>query len=122
VLFKETTVGHTFALYADGTGGPAVHAQTTADVIITGNTPLPVQAWTHLAATYDGSALRLYVNGVAVNSTPLSGAMVTSAGPLRIGGNTIWGDYFAGVIDEVRVYYRALTPAEIQRDMTTPIR
>ncbi len=40
---------------------------------------------------------------------------------LRIGGNSVWGEYFAGLIDEVRVYNRALTAAEIQQDMQTPV-
>jgi hypothetical protein len=47
--------------------------------------------------------------------------MATSTGPLRIGGNRIWGEIFQGSIDEVRLYNRALTPAEIQADMSTPM-
>ena len=38
-----------------------------------------------------------------------------------IGGNTMWGEYFAGLIDEVRIYNRALSAAEIQNDMNTPV-
>jgi hypothetical protein len=38
----------------------------------------------------------------------------------RIGGNTL-GEYFRGIIDEVRIYSRALSPTEIQDDMNTPI-
>jgi hypothetical protein len=51
----------------------------------------------------------------------LSGALVTSDGPLRIGGNRVWGEYFEGLIDDVRVYSRALTAAEILADMDTPV-
>jgi hypothetical protein len=40
---------------------------------------------------------------------------------LRIGGNSVWGEYFSGLIDEVRVYNRALTATQIQTDMTTAI-
>ena len=40
---------------------------------------------------------------------------------LRIGGNAVWGEYFKGRIEEVRIYNRALTAAEIQTDMATPI-
>jgi hypothetical protein len=40
---------------------------------------------------------------------------------LRIGGNAVWGEYFAGSIDEVRIYNRALTAAQITTDMNTPI-
>jgi hypothetical protein len=41
---------------------------------------------------------------------------------LRIGGNAIWNnEFFAGLIDELRVYNRALSAAEIQTDMNTPV-
>jgi hypothetical protein len=36
---------------------------------------------------------------------------------LRIGGNSLWGEYFEGRIDEVRIYNRALAATEIQADM-----
>ena len=39
--------------------------------------------------------------------------------PLRIGGNTTYGEYLHGVIDEVRIYNRAQPPDEIRRDMST---
>jgi hypothetical protein len=77
--------------------------------------------WTHVAGTYDGTTLRLYINGVQVASVNRTGPIATSTGPLRIGGNSLWGEFFQGRIDEVRVYNRALTPAEIQTDMNTPV-
>ena len=46
---------------------------------------------------------------------------LTSTGDLRIGGNNVWGEFFSGLIDEVRVYNRALSPTEIQTDMNTPV-
>jgi hypothetical protein len=66
--------------------------------------------------------MRLYVNGVQVASRALTGSMRSSTGVLRIGGNNIWNDeWFAGLIDEVRVYNKALTAAEVQADMTKPV-
>jgi hypothetical protein len=47
--------------------------------------------------------------------------MPVSSGPLRMGGNSVWGEYFAGLIDEVRIYDRALSVAELQTDMYTPV-
>jgi hypothetical protein len=70
-----------------------------------------------VAATYNGSSLVLYVNGTQVATRALSGSFITSANPLHIGGNAVWGEYFAGAIDEVRVYNTALTAAQIQADM-----
>ena len=44
-----------------------------------------------------------------------------STGPFRLGGNGVWGEWFAGLIDEVRVYDRALSASEIQQDSQTPV-
>jgi hypothetical protein len=41
--------------------------------------------------------------------------------PLRIGGDTISGEHMHGIIDEVRIYNRAQTTAEIRQDMNTPV-
>jgi Concanavalin A-like lectin/glucanases superfamily/Viral BACON domain len=122
VLLKEQSKNLIYALYAgDGAGHAAADAFTNADHGITGTTATPLNAWTHLAATYDGANLKLYVNGVQAVSQALTGSIKASTGALRIGGNSSWGEYFAGAIDEVRVYKRALSAAEIQTDMTTPV-
>jgi len=88
---------------------------------VTGTAAVPLNAWTHVALTYDGAALRLYVNGTQVSTTDLAGPMASSTNPLRIGGNSVWGEYFKGLIDEVRIYNRPLAPSEIQADMGTAI-
>jgi chitodextrinase len=97
-----------------GTLGGGVHYTN-------GPTANPVNAWTHVALTYDGSMLRLYVGGTQAATRAATGAIQTSTNPLWIGGNSPYGEYFQGLIDEVRVYNRALTQAEIQTDMNTPI-
>jgi chitodextrinase len=86
-----------------------------------GTSSLALNTWTHLATTYDGTTLRLYVNGVQVSSKAQTGTMATSTNPLQIGGNAIYGQYFSGKIDEVRVYNGALTQAQVQTDMNTPL-
>ncbi|MGE0026858.1 MAG: LamG domain-containing protein [Thermoleophilia bacterium] len=82
---------------------------------------LTAGTWTHLAVTFDGAQLRFYRNGVLVTSTAAAGSILTSTGVLRIGGNQVWGEWLDGRIDEVRVYNRALTAAQITSDMTTPV-
>jgi dihydrofolate reductase len=47
---------------------------------------------------------------------------VTSTNPLQIGGDSFYGQYFHGIIDEVRVYNVALTAAKIQGDINSSIR
>src|SRR4029079_13338606 len=82
---------------------------------------LTANTWNHLALTYDGASLRLYVNGVQVASAAQTGNILTSANPLQIGGDSIFSQFFAGTIDEVRIYNTALNQAQVQSDMGTPV-
>jgi Concanavalin A-like lectin/glucanases superfamily len=82
---------------------------------------LHLNKWTHVAATSNGSTQRLYANGVQVASRSQTGSASASSNPFRIGGSVIRREYFAGSIDEVRIYNRALTATEIQADMKTPV-
>jgi len=88
---------------------------------IYGTAALTANTWTHLAGTYDGATMSLYINGVQVTSRAQTGAIATSTNPLQIGGDSIYGQFFVGRIDEVRVYSRALSAAEIQSDMNMPL-
>jgi hypothetical protein len=124
VVMKEgSTTTLAYSLYAnDGSPWPSITVRiNSVDRKAVGTSSLPLNTWTHLAATYDGANLRLYVNGVQVGSRAQTGNMLVSTRTLRIGGNSVWGEYFNGIIDDVRVYNRALTAAEIQTDMNTPV-
>jgi glucose/arabinose dehydrogenase/PKD repeat protein len=89
--------------------------------VVTGASALPANTWTHVAGTYDGAQLRLYVNGNLVDSTPRTGNIQVNANPLWMGGNQLYGEHFPGRLDDVRIYNRALTPSEIQTDMVTGV-
>jgi hypothetical protein len=122
VILKEQPGEMTYALYANtGAGRPATYVYLGAEVNSTSATALATNTWSHLAATYDGTTLKVYINGVEVSSQAVSGTMLPSTGALRIGGNSVWGEYFSGLIDEVRIYDRASTPAEIQADMNLAV-
>ena len=123
VIMKETTAGLVYTLYAnDNAPNPAVTINTGGpDQSTPGTVSLVPNVWTHLAATYDGAVLRLFVNGDEVGSRAVPGSLVKTRRPLRIGGNGIWGEYFEGLIDDVRVYNRALSASEIRIDMATPV-
>ncbi|PYS23626.1 MAG: hypothetical protein DMF72_08740 [Acidobacteria bacterium] len=72
--------------------------------------------WYHVAGTYDGSTVRLYVNGVLVGSTPLTGAITASTQALLLGFG--YDPYFLqGQMDEFRLWNRALCQDEIQAHM-----
>ncbi len=82
---------------------------------------MPLNQWSHIATTYDGVNHKLFVNGAQVAAIARSGSLATSANSLSIGANTPWGEYFSGLIDEVRIYNRALSASEISSDMNTAI-
>ena len=96
-----------YYLEGSSTGGPPAVGGTFASPLA-GASALPLNTWSHVAGTYDGTTLRLYVNGVQVSSRPLATQIATSTGALSIGGDALYGQYFAGRIDEIRIYNTAL--------------
>ena len=84
-----------------------------------------LNTWYHVAGVYNATAgtLDIYVNGILndgslVGTVPLS--QFNQAVNVNIGRRT-GGYYFNGIIDEVRIYSRALSQTEIQTDMNTPL-
>lgn len=72
--------------------------------------------WLHVAGSYDGVTLRLFLNGALVASAPRACAFTQDTRPVYIGAsreeNNLWSS-FNGLIDEVRLYDRALDVEEI---------
>ena len=112
----------------DQTGSPLYWLQTVpggaldfsarlgnADFPLRTEAAIPLNAWTHVAATYDGARVRLYVNGAEAASRMASGMLGTTNQPMEI------GSWLNGRIDEVRVYRRALAAADVVADMATPV-
>jgi hypothetical protein len=92
-----------------GNGGVA--GFVTANTMTTGVCdpgPLQPGVWTHIAATYDGTNLKLYRQGVLLQTVAATGFMTISTQPLTIGASEFANEYFQGIIDEVRVYNYAL--------------
>jgi hypothetical protein len=71
-------------------------------------------SWYHVAGVFDGSSLRIYLNGSMEASKSFSGLIRESSAPLLIGRNGGGGDSFKGMIDDLRIYGRALSASEIQ--------
>ena len=81
------------------------------------NPALATNTWYHLAFTFDnaGGFKRLYVNGVLVGDLPLSPNLTGSADEIAIGNSPVFTDRsFNGRMDEVALFNRALSSAEIQ--------
>ncbi len=86
---------------------------SNASLYIIGN-DFVATTWYHIACTWDGPTMKLYINGVLNNSMNFPGPIASSGYPLNIGRNPAYtGDYFPGTLDEVAIYATALAPARV---------
>ncbi len=77
-------------------------------------TALNTSQWYHVGAVYNGATVKLYLNGVMVNSGAATGSIASSV--LTLGKNpSAANTYFKGKIDELRVFNTALTDSQFQR-------
>ena len=84
--------------------------------------PYPsLNTWHHVALTYDGSYVKIYVDGVLSGSWSQTGTIVTNANPLTIGSQPGYGEYFKGSVDEIRIWNVARTQSQIQTNMNREI-
>jgi hypothetical protein len=87
------------------------------------NAPLRREQWHHLAMSYDGQVLRLYVGGKQQGAREVNRKRIPGSGALAIGRRQDGFDdgyHFRGVIDEVRLYRRALSAEEIAAHAARP--
>jgi uncharacterized protein (TIGR03437 family) len=107
----------TFGVAVSGTSG--THTQRYSKTVLSLNT------WYHVAGVYNASAktLDIYVNGVLDNGvlvgTVPASQLIPAINPTI--GKRVGGFYFNGIIDNLRVYTRALSASEVQADMKAPI-
>ena len=79
-----------------------------------GVTVLSAGVWYHAALIYDGSAIRIYLNGLEENSFSESNVFAPSAtDTIQIGRQQDGSKVFDGVLDDVRIYNRALEPEDV---------
>jgi len=105
-----------FGLSSDGTSTNA--KWLTSQDSITGS------QWTHIAATSDGSTMKIYINGVLdANTLAAPSSIFVSSGDIHIGSweynSGLWTNLFNGAIDEIKLYKQALTLQEIQNEYSS---
>ncbi len=111
-------------LFTGGTpnGQPAFLVNTngtsTGRAIAVASSTVPLNTWTHVAGTYDGVNVKVYVNGVLAGTTPHTGTIFATPDPVLIGKanrtpSSFPDSFFSGLIDEVEVFNRALSAAEV---------
>ncbi|HUI26186.1 MAG TPA: LamG-like jellyroll fold domain-containing protein [Candidatus Kryptonia bacterium] len=75
---------------------------------------IPAGVWSHVAVTFDGTIIRFYVNGVEVGNQPRAGSLTATSNPVCLGAYNCSAFVLQGTLDEVLVYARPLSPAEVQ--------
>lgn len=113
------TVGRSTTGYRLGLGGGYPYWQVPRESWshgLRGPKPLPVNQWSHVAATFDNRMMRLYVNGKEVASLERRG-FISQGGELTVGGfdTKMSRAHFQGCLDDVQIYRRVLTPVEIAK-------
>jgi PKD repeat protein len=122
VLFKPNgSSGIDYVMQGSTSAGSPSLGISPSSTNLSAPSALPLNTWSHLAGTYDGATMKFYVNGLLVASKAQTGTIVSSSDPLTIGGNLLYGENWKGLIDEVRIYSRALSQDEIHGDMNTPV-
>lgn len=119
IVSKDHTTGVSYALF-----GPGNTNRITATVDMTDGTraevvspnPFSFNEWHHVAMTWDGSTLKLYVNGILQGTDAVGAKTILYQDiDVNIGRHPFFeARYFAGLIDEVELFDRALTETEIQ--------
>ena len=84
-----------------------------------------MNTWHHVATTYDGARLRVFIDGKAAGSKAITGRTCVSGQPLAVGAKNapakgLLEAFFDGRMDDVRIYNRALSATEIGQLATRP--
>jgi hypothetical protein len=119
-LVSKAPLGSSYGdwdLQLSGGTTPYIHINNNGKSVGAANA-LTLGHWYHIVATYDRAYLRLYINTIEETAKAYSTALATSTNTVKVGLFYVDGPtrYFPGIIGEIMVYNRALTPQEIQQN------
>lgn len=121
IIAKDSAVGYVqYALELNDTNALRFIVYTSSGFyLFTSNAIVPT-GYTHVAATYNGSQVMLYINGAIVcNASVTAGTLLSFGYDLRIGNNNLFTSAFGGAIDELRIWNVGRTENEIRSNMHT---
>jgi lysophospholipase L1-like esterase len=121
VISKEYGTTEPYSIYTLSVGGDGdvgklqlrVGLVGQDRIIVTGNTVISLSQWTHVAATFDGAEVVLYINGTPDITAPVSGTLRHNDQPVYIGASEFYGRFFDGRIDDARIYPYALSGDQV---------
>jgi hypothetical protein len=114
MFFQSRASGYKVWFYVNGSDIPVL--DIGPGTVITGNSTLPVNTWTHVAVTFDENGASIYLNGVLDKSDLQNYTIPTYITAYNVIGRYPTSNAYAynGKIDDVRIYNRALRPEEVR--------
>jgi hypothetical protein len=101
-------------------GKPQFYVGTSTGLAGAGmDTALALNQWTHLAVVFNGLTVQFYVNGTMVSSKSLAASITARGMALRVGADAAGSQFYKGVLDNLRIYSRALSATEVTTDMNS---
>ncbi len=110
-ILNDGTETNSLKFYANG-GGITLSAVNSTNL----------NQWQYVAVTYDRTTLKLYVNGIAVNSTSETDALTLTTASALIGARISGSYHFNGAIDDVKIWNRSLSSEEIRLEYENKIK
>jgi hypothetical protein len=123
MLIGEAFLGDgkiTFAMYKHGNYINAGY-NNFGWTLVTSASTIQINTWMHIAATYDQTSIKIYINGNLDATLNANAALPTGSESWYIGKRWDSNDYFRGVMDEIRIWNVARTQAQIQASMNTTV-
>jgi hypothetical protein len=129
ILYKANSNAYTTLEYAisygsDGNDGKVslvIWGAASANVV-TAPSPIPLNTWTNITGVWDGSKLRIYINGLEANSANQTINPYDGDNDIKIGADLNLGTdpanwrYFNGTIDDIHIYNYALTASQVKQE------
>jgi len=117
-----TNIAATDYIFQVGTDGTNCGVMKLALMIAggwaTSASTVPLNAWSHVAVSYDGIEVHFYINGVLDRSVTTTGSIFQSGSPLFIGRQgSAGGNYFDGTLDEVRVWNTTRSAVQVRTNL-----
>ena len=122
MIVMKASVNKAYLLFLDTGDGvnpnkPSIAFRMSGPGTVYSKERVKEEAWYHAAGTYDGKAIKIYINGKLSNEVAGGGLIAVSQDVLVIGAAKRGDLRFHGIIDEVGIYNRALTEAEVSQTM-----
>ena len=122
-IIRKVSGENGFSLFLSPNGQVSVRLNDTNRLRVNSQQTYPTDgtAWMHIAATYDGKDIKLYVNGVLDGQASASTEFDGKDAPLSIGATSTGAFAFQGALDDVRLYNFALAEPGIQQLASQPL-